>query len=144
MGNRKVIITRHIKDRIKERFPDIYENLENSSDEDIRTLIKDGIVDRSFINNTKFMQYLYDTYGFGHTYDFIINGNIVFVIKKKKGDRVAVTCLDKRKTSFVRKNTKFKGKKKNKKPKKVIGIHSLDELDGMDIDIDSLIGDIKK
>jgi len=144
MGYKKVIITKHIQDRIRERFSSVYDAFKSDPVSEIKNLIDNGYVSRSFINNTKFMHYLEDTYGYGHTYDFIVNGDIVFVIKKNEGKRIAVTCLDKKKTTFIKQATSFKDKKKKKKVKKPVGIHSLEEIQEMNVDIDDLLADLRK
>ena len=145
MGYDNMIVTRHLRERIQERFPDVYEEIKRMPTSKIKKLIDEGYVSKSFLNNTKFMEYLYKTYGYEHTYDFVLNGDIVFVIKKKEGEHIAVTCLNKKSTTFIKKATQFKDKKKKMKYyKKPAGVHDIDELDDMEVDIDDLLSKLRK
>lgn len=135
MGYKNVIVTKHIKERICERFPSVYENIKDNPDGRIKTLINEGDVSRSFINDSKFMNYLYETYGYGHTYDFVVNGDIVFVIKKNEGQKIAVTCLNKKTTTFIKKAIKFKKKDK-------VGVPY--DFEEAPMDIEELLKEIKR
>jgi hypothetical protein len=142
MGYNRLIITKHIQDRIAERFPEVYETIRDNARCELKHLINNGYVSKSFLNNSKFMQYLYDTYGYEHTYDFVVSGDIVFVIKKNKGQNIAVTCLDSKTTTFISKATKFK--KRKKKVKRPVGVHDLSEVAEIDVDVDKLLLDLRK
>ena len=144
MGYDSIVITRHIQERIRERFPSIYEDLRyGNMPRNLKKLINSGEVSRSFLNDSKFMNYLYDRYGYGHTYDFVVKGDIVFVIKKNEGENIAVTCLNKKTTSFIKQANKFR--KKKKEVKNPVGYHSVEEIHDMEaMDIDELLSKIRK
>jgi len=145
MSYKSVIITRHLQERLKERFPNVYDEAKYGKiSNNIKNIINSGEISRSFLNDSRFMNYLYDTYGYGHTYDFVIKDNIVFVIKKSDGKNIAVTCLNKKEVSFsISKATKFK--KKVKPVKNPVGYHNIEEIEDLrEVDINDLLSDIRK
>jgi len=143
MGYKKIIITRHIQERVRERFPTIYADIRSNVGKNLKDMINNGSVSKSFLNDSKFMEYLYKTYGYEHTYDFVVNGDIVFVIKKNDGKNIAVTCLDRKRTEFISQATKFK--KKKKEVKNPVGYHDLEDIEDIEmISIDDLLSNIRK
>ena len=107
MGCNRVIVTRHLRNRMRERFSGIYQGIKHDFEYSIRKLIDEGDISRSFLNNSSFMNHLYETYGYGHTYDFVVNGRVVFVVKKKDGQNIAVTCLNKKGIDYINQAPKF-------------------------------------
>ena len=51
---------------------------------------------RSYLNNSGFMAWYYDKYGYDTQFQFLIHNNILFVVLIKKERKVVVTCLDAR------------------------------------------------
>lgn len=48
---------------------------------------------RSYQNNTGFMQWYYEKYGFEKRFEFLIDGDLLFVVIHDAGRRVVVTCV---------------------------------------------------
>ena len=143
MGYTKVIITRHIQERVRERFPLIYADIKSNVGKNLKDMINNGHVSRSYLNDSKFMDYLWKTYGYDHAYDFVVSGDIVFVIKKNDGKNIAVTCLEKKRTEFISQATKFK--KKKKEVKNPVGYHELEDIEDIEVmSIDDLLSNIRK
>ena len=77
--------------------------------------VQDFTEEKSFINNTIFMNYLYSRYGYDKTYNFFIKGNIILVGISYSGGKYIVTTLEKDKHLICHlRNTTKKFKKKIK------------------------------
>jgi hypothetical protein len=48
---------------------------------------------RSYLNNTGFMAWYYDKYGFDKKFEFLVHDDILFVVVVDKGKKVVVTCV---------------------------------------------------
>jgi len=67
---------------------------------------------RSYINNSGFMSWYYEKYGFDKRFQFLIHDEILFIVVIDKGKKVVVTCVPS-KTHLAGKHAlrpKFKGK----------------------------------
>ena len=116
MGHEKIHFTRHAIERFRERF---HADCKNKPDwkvrRDMYDLVCESRPDRSFLNNTKYMIRLYEKYGYNLDFDFMRNENMIFVIKKDRGDRkIVLTCYPPDNRVFS-KRIKFKKKKEVQK-----------------------------
>jgi hypothetical protein len=78
-----------------------------------------AVESRSYLNNSGFMQWYYKKYGFDKRFEFLVSGDILFVVVVDKGKKVIVTCVS-AKTHLAGKATlrpKFNGIKKKREGK---------------------------
>lgn len=94
-------LTNHAIDRLKERFPKIWLAI---YDEKIAPALRRKAIydffnasteDRSVINDTRFMQYTSEKYGFDKKISIFTNGDVVFLGVTADGRNAIVTTLDK-------------------------------------------------
>lgn len=114
MGYQKIHFTTHAIERYRERF---HAECKGKTDGEIRRdmygMVCDSMPDRSFLNNSGYMIKLYEKYGYNLDFEFLRHQrqNIIFVIKKEKGERKRVlTCYSPDNRLFG-KRVKFKKKK---------------------------------
>lgn len=106
MKNPKLGFTKHAKERFAERFPkkvvdgDVIRSLLNEYQKAEPT--------KMFMNNTSFMVYMYETYGYDKDYTFYINDDIVFV--SESGN--LLTVYDRSDSIFGSKSSGFRSKNK--------------------------------
>lgn len=90
--------TEHFIERMKERFP----NLSLPWDDrwqlykDLDKMIRNSREERRYLNDTRYMFYLHETYGYDARYEFLANteNNILFVVSLSSGFRKIVkTCM---------------------------------------------------
>jgi len=121
MSKQKYIYTNHFWKRFRERFvlKTYWENKDKDKDKDkdkeVNNILKDSTEDKSYLNNTTFMFYLQDLYGYDCKYKFMSNAdhNILFVTILDKGKRIVKTCYPLTTSRFIfRKKFKKKDKKK--------------------------------
>lgn len=60
---------------------DIYNSLDNADE------------DRSYLNNSGFMEWYYNKYGYDKRFEFLVYDDILFVIVHDAGKKVGVTCV---------------------------------------------------
>lgn len=65
--------------------------------------------DRSYVNNTTFMSWYYEKYGYDRRFELLVNDDVVFVVVCDKDKKVIVTCINAK--------THFAGKRRIGKPK---------------------------
>jgi len=92
------VFTEHLLHRLKERFHHL--NLSWNDRwtlyQEISQLIIDSYNERRYLNNTEYMCYLYETYGYDVRYEFLVNKekDIIFVVALHHGKKKIVkTCL---------------------------------------------------
>jgi hypothetical protein len=111
------MITDHAITRLKERFPLIAKQLQEITVPAFRKkfgydLLANTKENRSFKNNSSFMSYLGEKYGFDKKYSFFVNEDIVFV-GVTDGDRnVIVTIIDGRDAKIKHLGTRATGLRK--------------------------------
>lgn len=91
-------LTKHAQDRIRERFPDAVEELkkcQNLREEEqmMKQFLRNADPVNSLINDTVFMQYLYEEYGYDTRYRFFANKDMLF-IGVEDSHRVIVTVVN--------------------------------------------------
>jgi hypothetical protein len=92
----------------KQLFEEVYDQFDMLK-ESVSELILDSEIEKSIYNNTNYMNYLYEKYGFDNIYEFYLNKNgIVFVCKLENGKKVFMTC-------YSTNGSKFSIRKKYKK-----------------------------
>ena len=52
-----------------------------------------AVESRSYLNNSGFMQWYYDKYGFDKRFEFLVSDDILFVVVVDEGRKVIVTCV---------------------------------------------------
>jgi hypothetical protein len=112
------IITYHLRERFVQRINKKYDHLQNCRSEQcyncdaLRLDIKGEIgrnrqaidtelhrrlgeaeEDRSYLNNSGFMQWYYDKYGYDKGFEFLVHDKILFVVVHDCGKKVVVTCV---------------------------------------------------
>jgi len=130
------ICTNHVITRIKERFDfdwDWSDYLEVCKQLD--KILEDSKEDKSYINDTKFLFYLQDLYGYDEQYEFRASSehNILFVVIKERGKKIVKTCYPLNSSRFTcRKQFKKKGSTKRYTPKSKKKRRALNELEAME------------
>lgn len=76
----KYNFSKHSIDRFKERFPKLIEN--NNPIKTIANLLYSAQEDRRCINNTNFMTYIYETYGYDNPMTLYVNDNVLFLCRE--------------------------------------------------------------
>jgi len=110
----KYIYTNHLLERIQERFGiKVDWNNKKETYKKIDEIMSETNVDRSHLNNSKFMMNLHDLHGYDAKYEFRshVGMDILFVMILENGGRIVKTCLPLSTTKFL-KRVKFK--KQNK------------------------------
>lgn len=75
-------LSRHAIDRLFERHPLIFARIpegENERRSVAYRVLQDATIDKRFINDTRFMVYLREKYGFDNDLSFFRNGDVLFV-----------------------------------------------------------------
>ena len=80
-----------------------------SLDEKIYARLDLSEEDRSHINNTNFMNWYYEKYGYERKFELLIHENIAFIVIFDKDKKIVVTC--------IKSKTYFAGKQHLKRPK---------------------------
>ena len=134
---RDYFFTHHLRERFVQRGKKKYNHLQYCRDptceqcsqlkEDIRAVITENRRDidcelakcineadenRSYVNNSGFMGWYYDKYGYDKNFEFLIHDDLLFVVVVDKGKKIVVTCVP-AKTHLAGKSElrpKFKGK----------------------------------
>ena len=85
---------------------------EDKIDQEIFDNLATATEEKSTVNNTNFMQWYYNKYGYEHVPHFFVHKDIVFIVIFKKGSKIIVTCVPS-KTHPAGKSAKRKKFKKN-------------------------------
>ena len=91
-------ITKHASDRLYERCPDYARLIDTETIPAIKIrktyeFVKPSHEENSFLNNTSFMNYMWNKYGFENSYKFFVYNNIVFVGIVNPNGKFIVTVL---------------------------------------------------
>jgi hypothetical protein len=133
---KQYIYTHHVIDRLKERFDfnwewdnryEVYKQLD--------VILNDSKEDRSYLNNTKFLLYLRDLYGYDEQYEFMANAeyNLLFVAIRERGKKVVKTCWPLNSSQFnCRKQYKKKDDHKRYTPRSKKKRRVLNELEAIE------------
>jgi len=104
----KLVLTNHIVDRYLERFDPKEKNKVQAAIK-VTKLIREGVEDRSRLNDFNFMERFYERHGFDSDFKVVVNGNFVAIIVVENSKMVGITCIiDHR----LGNRNKFAGKKK--------------------------------
>ena len=135
----KTIITTHARERYFERTRKKYKHIrechhtsncavckelaiiaqrdivgqEDEIDREILGKLDEATEEKSIVNNTGFMQWYYDKYGYDDVPHFFVHDDLVFITIFKKSRRFIVTCVP-AKTHIAGKSAKRPKFKKNK------------------------------
>jgi hypothetical protein len=141
-NNSDLIITRHVRERyiqrtnkrfrklqwsefekdqermklLKKELDQLIKNEQWDIDQEIFQRLKNSTESRSFINNTGFMEWYHEKYGYDKRFQFLVDSELLFVVILEKGRRIVVTCVE-AKTHLAGKAVL--SKKKFRKKKKV-------------------------
>jgi len=93
----KCIITRHIRERLQERFGGVVSaDWSNQSDVNraILQLLKESSPSKAHENDTKFMLAMYDRYGYGR-FEFLCHPDkgILFIVRPDGSKNILLTCV---------------------------------------------------
>ena len=83
--------------------------------EELSRRINAAIESRSHLNNSGFMQWYYDKYGFDKRFEFLVHEDILFVVVIDKGQKVIVTCVSSKTHLAGKVSLRPKFKKREKK-----------------------------
>lgn len=111
-------ITQHVKEQFLRRFSkkEVYKHLQdcridsckqckllvkqlrreaNTKEvhEEVKSILDKAKENKSYLNNSNFMDMIYEKYGYDKRYRFLLNGNVVFVIVVRNNQEFVVTCL---------------------------------------------------
>ena len=98
----KFSLTRHAQTRLRERFPHEMEdlNFEQSPALRIRKMYEflwNSTVENRVVNDTMFMQYVQEKYGYDNTFKFFANHDMLFIgVIDPRGRNVIVTVVNRR------------------------------------------------
>ena len=116
-NRREYIFTHHLRERFIQRSDKKYLHLQHCRESDcpmcrdmhaeigrqlehrrpidieLARRIGSAIENRSYLNNTGFMAWYYDKYGFDKKFEFLVHDDILFVVIVDKGKKVVVTCV---------------------------------------------------
>ena len=81
-------------------------------------LLEQADESKSFINNSGFMCWYYEKYGYDKRFQFLVNDGMLFVVVIEKGRKVVVTCVEAKthmagKAVLASRRKKFRKKKKD-------------------------------
>lgn len=77
---------------------------------------------RSYTNNSEFMSWYYEKYGYDKRFEFLVHDDIVFVVVVEEGNKIVVTCVS-AKTHIAGKDHKSRIRFKKPKPDVFQDIH---------------------
>ena len=60
---------------------------------ELARMIDEADENRSYINNTEFMSWYYEKYGFDKRFQFLVCEGLLFVVVIDNGNKVVVTCV---------------------------------------------------
>lgn len=112
----KPILTTHFKERFIERSTKRYEHLrwceetncemcqslqaeikqkikDDSLEQQILQRIDDAEENRSYLNNSSFMERYYEKYGYDKRFSFLVHKDLLFIAVYERGRQVFVTCV---------------------------------------------------
>lgn len=78
-------------------------------DVEIAQRIEESDENRSYLNNTGFMQWYHEKYGYDKRFQFLVHGDLLFVVVEDRGKKIVVTCVS-AKTHLAGKAAKSKPK----------------------------------
>lgn len=110
-------ITRHARERFVERSNKKYAQLHSIVDSEEGKLLREQLIeevkknreeikqemterlhnakeDKSCLNNSVFMSRYYEKFGYDHRFQFLVDGEFVYVIVFQDSQRKVVTCID--------------------------------------------------
>lgn len=115
---RDFIFTHHLRERFVQRSHKKFNHLQNCREEgcghcqqlskDIRHELefnREGVdaeiarrigesdENRSYLNNTGFMQWYFEKYGFDKRFQFLLHEDLLFVVVEDRGKKIVVTCV---------------------------------------------------
>lgn len=133
-SRRHYILTHHVRERFIQRTNKKFNHLDgcqkrfcNTCDELLKKIHHeilynlDGVnaqiydkldladEDRSYVNNTMFMNWYYEKYGYDRRFELLVHDDIVFVVIFDQDKKIVVTCL--------RSKTHFAGKRHIARPR---------------------------
>lgn len=89
-------LTQHACKRLYERHPHIFADpLQQGKQRwtSAYRVLDDSIEDKSVKNNTAFMIYVYEKYGFDKSFHFFVNGDVLFVGIETDGKKLITTTM---------------------------------------------------
>lgn len=93
INSESFIFTHHVLKRYNERFMKGSPNQEEVIKE-LANLIRHGEDNKAIFNDTSFIAYMYERYGYEHKWRFIQDGDVILVCKLQRGVFVVVTTYD--------------------------------------------------
>lgn len=81
------------KQLIKDSQKHIRSEGERVIDENIYQRLDEAKEDRSYMNNSEFMEWYYNKYGFDKRFEFLVHDDLLFVVVWDYGKKVVVTCI---------------------------------------------------
>ena len=99
----------------------IKENRKEIDDEIYQRLLKSK-ESRSCVNNSNFMTWYYEKYGYDTRFEFLVDGDVLFVIIQDRSKKIVVTCLE-AKTHVAGKAAQRPKFKKQKQKKELVEVH---------------------
>jgi hypothetical protein len=112
------IITTHLRERFLQRSNKKYLHLQNcrsaecynchallieirreagenriAIDEAIRARLEQTEENKSYLNNTGFMEWYFQKYGYDKRFEFLVHDDLLFVVVHDNGKKVIVTCV---------------------------------------------------
>jgi len=119
-------LTKHAIDRLRERCPELSKEIDKIPESALKKkatydYFLSAQEEKSFLNNSRFMDMLWTKYGFDNTYTMFIKDNAVFVGVTNEGGKFIVTTL-KRDEHYIP-HLRVKVKKFQKKSQEKLGVY---------------------
>ena len=132
------VLTKHAIDRFEERFRGKFKDIDWEDEYTIKVKMMDMICEaaenNSFKNNHRFMDHIYNKYGYEENFKFLCNGMVTFVVvpKPERNNETIVTCFNGKHDCFVTQHKKFK--KKENRQNNLDNINDVVALNLVDLD----------
>lgn len=112
-------LTLHAQERMRERFPHLMKDVDIEQTQALRVrkmyqFFWNSTVENRVINDTMFMQFIQDKYGYDKAFKFFVNGEMLFIgVVNPKGNAI-VTVVDR--TYYASRHLRPTTQKFKKKP----------------------------
>ena len=98
--NKRYSKLQHLKEETNTELEPLRQEIKNliktqrsTIDQDIKERIVNSEDSRSFLNNSGFMTWYYEKYGYDKRFQFLVNNELLFVVVIDRGKKIIVTCV---------------------------------------------------
>jgi len=80
--------------------------------QEILDALKEASVEKSYLNDSRFMSYYFNKYGYDRKFEFRENDGLLYVVVFDEGEAVVTTCMVSKQYRAVKRSKKYKKNKK--------------------------------